>query len=128
MPPEEVRARLSLDGRVPRASALGRLLARIDGDALDAAVGSWLAHQLDPGPDRARRAPALRGRGGGREVPSFAEDACRVRTGTAPRALATFRNPAIELATLTGWANLAAAVDHYRSHPGHVLDLIKPRS
>ncbi|MFD5513747.1 ISAs1 family transposase [Streptomyces sp. NPDC127051] len=33
------------------------------------------------------------------------EDACRVRTGSAPRALATFRNLAIALAHLAGWAN-----------------------
>ncbi|MEN8649931.1 transposase family protein [Streptomyces sp. 21So2-11] len=39
--PCEVRARLGLT-RLPRATTLGRLLARIDGDALDDAVGAWL--------------------------------------------------------------------------------------
>ncbi|MEV5084197.1 hypothetical protein ACIQFZ_01320 [Streptomyces sp. NPDC093064] len=29
------------------------------------------------------------------------------------------------LAELAGWRNHAAAVDHYRSHPDHALDLIK---
>ncbi|MFD4248098.1 ISAs1 family transposase [Streptomyces sp. NPDC058525] len=54
------------------------------------------------------------------------EDACRVRTGNAPRALATLRNLSIALAHLIGWANHAQAVDHYRSHPDHALDLITP--
>ncbi|WP_372412149.1 ISAs1 family transposase [Streptomyces luteireticuli] len=57
---------------------------------------------------------------------TFTEDTCRVRTGTAPRALATFRNLAIGLANLAGWTNCAAATDHYRSRPDHALDLIKP--
>ena len=44
-----VRAGLGLTRAVPDASALGRLLARIDGDALDDAVGAWLArHAADP--------------------------------------------------------------------------------
>ncbi|WP_327271979.1 hypothetical protein OG609_06955 [Streptomyces sp. NBC_01224] len=59
---------------------------------------------------------------------TFTEDACRVHTGTAPRALATFRNLAIALTNLTGWTNLAATVDHYRSRPDRALDLIKPDS
>ncbi|MGP3690704.1 ISAs1 family transposase [Streptomyces sp. IBSNAI002] len=56
------------------------------------------------------------------------EDVCRVRTGNAPRALATFRNLAIAPAHLVGWTNHAQAVDHYRSHPDHALDLITPTS
>ncbi|MFE5096173.1 ISAs1 family transposase [Streptomyces sp. NPDC056638] len=56
------------------------------------------------------------------------EDACRVRTGNAPRSLATFRNLAIALAHLVGWTNHAAAADHYRSHPDHALDLLMPAS
>jgi predicted transposase YbfD/YdcC len=46
---------------------------------------------------------------------TFAEDASRVRTGTAPRAMATLRNLAIGLMRQAGWANIAAATDHYRS-------------
>ncbi|WP_102922586.1 ISAs1 family transposase [Streptomyces noursei] len=57
---------------------------------------------------------------------TFREDACRVRTGNAPRALATLRNLAIALAHLVGWTNHAEATDHYRSHPNHALDLITP--
>ncbi|MFE4887579.1 transposase [Streptomyces sp. NPDC056701] len=56
------------------------------------------------------------------------EDACHVRTGNAPRSLATFRNLAIALAHLVGWTNHAAAADHYRSHPDHALDLLMPAS
>ncbi|MEV5012773.1 ISAs1 family transposase [Streptomyces sp. NPDC055692] len=44
----EVRKRIGLD-RLPRATTLGRLLSRVDGDALDDAVGAWLArHSRDP--------------------------------------------------------------------------------
>ncbi|MFJ4622194.1 ISAs1 family transposase [Streptomyces sp. NPDC088812] len=59
---------------------------------------------------------------------TFREDACRVRTGNAPRALATFRNLAIALANLVGWSNHAEATDHYRSRPDRALDLITPVS
>lgn len=55
---------------------------------------------------------------------TFAEDASRVRTGTAPRAMAAFRNLAIGLARSIGWHNMAAATDYYRSHPDHGLDLL----
>lgn len=54
------------------------------------------------------------------------EDASRIRTGNAPRIMAGLRNTALALAELAGWHNHAAAVDHYRSHPDHALDLIKP--
>ncbi|RZB13254.1 ISAs1 family transposase [Streptomyces sp. F001] len=59
---------------------------------------------------------------------TFAEDASRIHTGTAPRAMAGFRNLAIALARSIGWDNMAAAVDYYRSHPDHALDLIKTGS
>jgi predicted transposase YbfD/YdcC len=52
---------------------------------------------------------------------TFGEDACRARTGTLPRALATFRSLAISLAHLAGWRNNAAAHDHYRNHPADAL-------
>lgn len=54
------------------------------------------------------------------------EDASKIRTGNAPRTMAALRNTALGLADLAGWRNLAAAVDHYRSHPAHALDLITP--
>ncbi|MER6686209.1 ISAs1 family transposase [Streptomyces olivaceoviridis] len=59
---------------------------------------------------------------------TFAEDACRIRTGTTPRTMAAFRNLAIALARSIGWDNMAAAIDYYRSHPDHALDLIKTGS
>jgi len=46
---------------------------------------------------------------------TYGEDASRVRTGTAPRAMAIMRNLAIGLMRQTGWTNIAAAADHYRS-------------
>ncbi|WP_329594590.1 transposase family protein [Streptomyces sp. NBC_01362] len=45
----QVRAGLGLARATPNASTLGRLVARIDGDALDDTVGTWLArHAADP--------------------------------------------------------------------------------
>ncbi|WP_185091786.1 transposase family protein [Streptomyces sp. PanSC9] len=45
----QVRAGLGLARATPNASTLGRLLARVDGDALDDAVGTRLArHAADP--------------------------------------------------------------------------------
>jgi predicted transposase YbfD/YdcC len=55
---------------------------------------------------------------------TFAEDACRTRTGTAPRIMASLRNLAIALLKLTGWANIAAATDHMRDHRNHTLKLL----
>jgi hypothetical protein len=50
---------------------------------------------------------------------THAEDASHLRTGTAPRAMATMRNLAIGLMRQAGWTNIAAATDHYRSRPEH---------
>jgi predicted transposase YbfD/YdcC len=45
----DLRERLGLTAGTPNASTLGRLLARLDGDAMDDAVGAWLArHTADP--------------------------------------------------------------------------------
>ncbi|MBN6054653.1 ISAs1 family transposase, partial [Nonomuraea sp. RK-328] len=55
---------------------------------------------------------------------TYREDASRVRTGTAPRIMASLRNLAIALARLIGWTNIAAATDHYRSHPADGLQLL----
>lgn len=54
---------------------------------------------------------------------TFAENASRVRTGTAPRAMATFRNLAIGLIRQAGRTNIAAT-DHYRSRTDHALQLL----
>lgn len=48
---------------------------------------------------------------------TFGENASRVRTGTAPRAMATLRNFAIGPMRQAGWTNIAAAADHYRLRP-----------
>ncbi|WP_327579016.1 hypothetical protein [Streptomyces sp. NBC_00145] len=55
---------------------------------------------------------------------TFAEDTSRVRTGTAPRAMATLRNLAIGLMRQAGWTNIAAAADHSRSRTDHALQLL----
>ncbi|MET8127436.1 hypothetical protein [Streptomyces sp. NPDC005231] len=55
---------------------------------------------------------------------TFAEDPSRVRTGTAPRGMAAFRNLAFGLIRQAGWANIAAATDHYRSRTDHALQLL----
>ncbi|WP_369394995.1 transposase [Streptomyces sp. CG1] len=55
---------------------------------------------------------------------TFAEDASRIRTGTAPRAMATLRNLAIGLIRQAGWTNITAATDHYRSRGDHALQLL----
>ncbi|WP_281361586.1 ISAs1 family transposase [Acrocarpospora pleiomorpha] len=52
---------------------------------------------------------------------TFGEDASRVRTGNAPRAMAAFRNLAIGLAGALGWTNMAEAVEHYHANPAHAL-------
>jgi predicted transposase YbfD/YdcC len=55
---------------------------------------------------------------------TWAEDASRIRTGQAPRALASLRNLAIALHQAMGWTNHAEACDHYRTRPDHALQLL----
>ncbi len=55
---------------------------------------------------------------------TFAEDASRVRTGSAPRTMATLRNLAISLLKLLGWDNIAAATRHMAAHRSDALNLI----
>ncbi|MEV0237475.1 hypothetical protein [Nonomuraea sp. NPDC050786] len=50
--------------------------------------------------------------------------ACAENFTTAPRILAGLRNLAIGLARLIGWTDIAAATDHYRSHPADGLQLL----
>ncbi|GAA0974589.1 ISAs1 family transposase [Acrocarpospora macrocephala] len=52
---------------------------------------------------------------------TFGEDASRVRTASAPRAMAAFRNLAIGFAGALGWTNMAEAVEHYHANPAHAL-------
>jgi Transposase len=55
---------------------------------------------------------------------TYGEDASRVRTGAAPRAMATMRNLAIGLMRQAGWTNIAAATNHYRSRPEHATAML----
>ncbi|MFE5003436.1 ISAs1 family transposase [Streptomyces sp. NPDC057651] len=55
---------------------------------------------------------------------TYGEDASRIRTGTAPRAMATMRNLAIGLMRQAGWTNISAAIDHYRSHPEYATAML----
>ncbi|MGW1551985.1 ISAs1 family transposase [Streptomyces sp. NPDC002346] len=60
--PEEIRDRLGLRA-APRATTLGRVLARLDGDTVDAAIGAWLAlHCTLPGESDDLRAVAVDGK------------------------------------------------------------------
>jgi hypothetical protein len=56
---------------------------------------------------------------------TYTEDASKIRTGSAPHAMATLRNLAIGLMRQAGWTNIAAAADHYRSRPDYVTALLK---
>lgn len=56
---------------------------------------------------------------------TFGEDACRVRTGQAPRFLATCRNLAIGLLNRVGCTNKAAALRRYAAKPHEALELIR---
>ena len=55
---------------------------------------------------------------------TYHEDASRVRTGNAPRVMATCRNLAISLAHLAGWDTAPAAHDYYRAHPDQATHLL----
>ena len=55
---------------------------------------------------------------------TFAEDACQVRTGNAPRAMASLRNLAIGILRLRGHRNLAAALRHNARDATRVLPLL----
>jgi predicted transposase YbfD/YdcC len=55
---------------------------------------------------------------------TFAEDACQVRTGTAPRAMASLRNLAIGILRRHGHRNIAAALRYYARHTTRILPLL----
>ncbi|WP_267882757.1 ISAs1 family transposase, partial [Streptomyces sp. NRRL S-813] len=89
------------------------------------AVTSLDAHQTTP----AELATAIRGHWTVealhhvRDV-TFAEDASTVHTGTAPRAMATFRNLAIGLLKTLGAANIAKTTRAIRDQPERALPLL----
>jgi predicted transposase YbfD/YdcC len=55
---------------------------------------------------------------------TYAEDASQVRTGNAPRAMATLRNVAISLLRLAGRTNIAQALRHNARDPNRPLQLL----
>jgi predicted transposase YbfD/YdcC len=55
---------------------------------------------------------------------TFAEDACQVRTGTAPRAMASLRNLAIGILRAHGHHNIAAALRRNARDATRVLPLL----
>jgi predicted transposase YbfD/YdcC len=59
---------------------------------------------------------------------TMGEDQCRVRTGSAPIILATFRNIALNLLNEKGVPNKAAALRRHAAHPHEALELIRPQS
>ncbi len=90
------------------------------------AVTSLDAHQTSP----ADLATAIRGHWGVensshhiRDV-TFAEDASTVHTGTAPRAMATFRNLAIGVLRTLGAANIAKTTRAIRDEPERALPIL----
>lgn len=54
---------------------------------------------------------------------TYGEDLSQVRTGHAPRIMATCRNVAISLLRLAGWDNIAAALRHHAWHPDQAIKL-----
>jgi len=55
---------------------------------------------------------------------TMGEDACRVRTGSAPQVLAAVRNAVIGLLRMDGWTNIAAALRHHAVKVGKALRMI----
>ncbi|WP_246133419.1 ISAs1 family transposase [Mycobacterium helveticum] len=55
---------------------------------------------------------------------TFDEDRSQVRTGQAPRVMATCRNLAISILRIAGWDNIAAGLRHHARHPDHALTLV----
>lgn len=55
---------------------------------------------------------------------SLGEDACQVRSGSAPQVLAALRNTVIALVRNAGWTNVAAALRHYAWQPGTALAVL----
>ena len=55
---------------------------------------------------------------------SLGEDASRVRTGSAPRAMATFRSHAIASLRIHGWTNIASGLRWAARDYANVLTLL----
>jgi predicted transposase YbfD/YdcC len=55
---------------------------------------------------------------------TYAEDASRVRTGHAPRVMATLRSTAISLLRMAGFTNIAQATRHHHRRPDKIISLL----
>ena len=55
---------------------------------------------------------------------TYQEDKSLVRTGNAPRVMASLRNLAITIMRLTGYASIAAALRYHARQPGRALQTI----
>jgi predicted transposase YbfD/YdcC len=55
---------------------------------------------------------------------TLGEDACQVRVGNAPHALAALRNALITLLRALGWSLVPDALRHYGAHAGRALALL----
>lgn len=55
---------------------------------------------------------------------TMGEDACRVRSGSAPQVLAGIRNTVLALLRRDGWSNIAAALRHHCVKVSKALKLI----
>ena len=55
---------------------------------------------------------------------TFDEDRSQVRTGAAPRVMASLRNTVISLLRLAGYANIASALRHHARTPGSAAALL----
>ena len=55
---------------------------------------------------------------------TYDEDRSQVRTGNAPRVMASLRSTAIGLLRMTGWTNIAAGLRHHARDPHHPVELL----
>ncbi|MYT32308.1 hypothetical protein GTY73_26730 [Streptomyces sp. SID8354] len=83
----EVHDQLGLHRATPNASTLGRLLARLDGDTVDDAVGAWPARRATDPVDEPDRLTGLAvdGRQSADRAPTATPCTCRPRPSTTAR-------------------------------------------
>lgn len=99
----------------PAEATVRRVLQSVDGDALDAAIGTWPAER-----SRGRRTRPIGNRLHHVRDTDFAEGAPRIRTGAEPRATAALRNLAIGALRLAGCDSFAAGLRR------HSRDITRP--
>lgn len=126
--PEQVLAGIGAE-RVPSESTIRRVLQRLDGDALDAAIGRWALARTSP-PERTRRAVAVdgktvRGSGAGDQGARHLLAAVDHRSGvvlgqvdveTKTNEITRFSSLCDRLGDLTGVVVTADALHAQRSH------------